>query len=51
MVVHMMAFLAEKYARKYRIRENTREPERITLPYVAVEYISSLEIEVNVDYD
>ena len=54
MVVHMMAFLAEKYARKYRIRkcrENTREPERIILPYVAVEYIRSVEIEVNVDYD
>ena len=54
MVVHMMAYLAEKYARKHRIRkcrENTREPERITLPYVAVEYIRSVEIEVNVDYD
>ena len=61
MVVHMMVFLAEKYARKYRIRncrESTREPEtlverqaRITLPYVAVEYIRSVEIEVNVDYD
>ena len=49
----MMAFLAEKYARKYRIRkchENTREPERIILPYVAVEYMS-VEVEVNVDYD
>ena len=53
MVVHMMAFLAEKYARKYRIRkcrENTRDPERITLPYVAVEYISSVEIQVNVNH-
>ena len=33
MVVHMMAFLAEKYARKYvrrmirKFRESTREPE------------------------
>ena len=54
MVVHMMAFLAEKYSRKYRIRkyrENTREPERIILPYVAIEYIRSVEIEVSVDYD
>ena len=54
MFVHMMAFLVEKYAMKYRIRkchENTREPERITLPYVAVEYIRSVEIEINVDYD
>ena len=24
---------------------------RITLPYVAVEYIKSVEIKVNVDYD
>ena len=24
---------------------------RITLPYVAVEYIRSVEMEVNVDYD
>ena len=54
MVVHIMAFLAEKYARKYRIRkcrENTRDPERIILPFVAVEYIRSIEIEVNVNYD
>ena len=53
MVVHIMAFLAEKYARKYRIRkcrEKTRDPERIILPYVVVEYIRSVEIEVNVNH-
>ena len=46
--------LSREVRLKYRIRkcrENTRDPERILLSFVAVEYIRSVEIEVNVDYD